>query len=71
MTALIIKEKKIEYEKNNENAKTRGVKNENKKIFNNQSINEKRKSKLCNNCKNLFHTEKQYYYLHFKLKKED
>ena len=43
MTALIVEKKRTDYEKNNENAKTRSVKKEIFFFFNNQSINEKKK----------------------------
>ena len=73
MTALIVEKKRTDYEKNNEDAKTRSVKNEKKKnFFSNQSINEKKKkSESYSYCKNLFHNEKQCYYFHFELKKKN
>lgn len=74
MAGLIAKEKRTDYEENNEDSKTRSVKNaKNGKSPNNyQPANEKRKKpKSCSYCKGLCHTEKQCYYLHPELKKEE
>ena len=73
ITALIVEKKRTDYKKNNENTKTRSVKDEKeKKAFSNQSINEKKKKfESCSYCKDLFHNEKQYYYFYSELKKEN
>ena len=74
VAALIAEEKRTDYEENNEDSKARSVKNakDGKSPNNNQPANgKKKKPGPCSYCKGLSHTEKQCYYLHPELRKED
>ena len=72
VAALIAEEKRTDYDEN-EDAKARAVKNQKggKTPSNKPSNEKKKKSGPCSYCKGLAHIEKQCYYLHPELRKED